>query len=136
VATAWLHDRLMIGGQASSGAQMIPKQFHPATAHWRTPNGTLGWLRLVYEQERPADAVASPYRLELTTGTPEVVFEVHAPSLQPSAAQSDSWLLPGLTVHVDVACDSFVKRRLGERLELRYALQADRSNLVLRLEPS
>lgn len=47
VATGWLSEELMAGG-ARGGGFNASGQYHPATVHWRAPDGSIGWLRLVH----------------------------------------------------------------------------------------
>lgn len=133
VATAWLHERLMLGGQVSSGAMMIPRQFHPATAHWRAPDGGVAWFRLVYQGGRAADAVARPYALELTPPIvhADLVFEVAA--RRPKDIRAERWALPGLNVRVEGDWEGFGARPNGTHLELAYQ---GAGAMRLRLEPA
>ena len=64
VATGWLdHDR-MVGAEAGAGGLQARGQYHPATIHWRRPDGGVGWLRLVHHA--PTRATASEGRLEVS----------------------------------------------------------------------
>jgi hypothetical protein len=45
VATGWLGPDAMAGGERGAHAR-AEGQYHPATAHWATADGTVGWLRL------------------------------------------------------------------------------------------
>ena len=45
-ASGWLEDALMIGGEDGDTGLQARGQFHPATVHWRQPDGTVGWLRV------------------------------------------------------------------------------------------
>lgn len=96
-ATAWLGEKAMIGAEHTSLSDIGQSQFHPATIHWRAGPGQVGWVRLL--AARPVDAVASPYRLEVT-GSGSLVFQIDAPWRQVAAVQPDHWQLPGLEVRV------------------------------------
>jgi hypothetical protein len=61
IATGWLGDDVMLGGE-SGGRYRAEGQYHPATAHWRTPDGGVGWLR-----------VRSPGPLDATVFEPGVL---------------------------------------------------------------
>ena len=61
VATAWLSDNVMIGGQSGNVMRSSMDQFHLATMHWRLPDGGVGWLRL--RCEAPISAKAQPHTL-------------------------------------------------------------------------
>jgi hypothetical protein len=66
VATARLTDDAMWGGEHTS-ARPIHWQHHPATLHWRTRSGPVGWLRLV--SNAPVDAVADEAGLSIVVHT-------------------------------------------------------------------
>lgn len=115
VATAWLAEDVMLGGEHTSG-HVIHWQHHPATLHWRLPaaNGdptSVGWLRLV--TTAPVDAVAEPNRLSITIHsglswlrTAEIPVWLEAsPAPAPAARLEDGavWEFPGMRLHVAVA---------------------------------
>jgi hypothetical protein len=120
VATAWLGPDVMLGAEETSASVPGRPQFHPATAHWRCPDGTIGWLRL--RHTAPVDAQASPGRLSITCPAPEgpVAFQCTAPGIAPAAIQPNLWRLPGLTVHVatDAPIPSIVAG--NGTIEIRY----------------
>jgi hypothetical protein len=100
VATGWLTDDLMVGGGRGTGAR-ASGQYHPATMHWRAPDGSVAWLRLVHEG--PLHATAHP------DGTLEVTTHDHARrgpcattvvSSHPGTITPERWTFPGLTVDV------------------------------------
>jgi hypothetical protein len=104
VATGWLTDDVMFGGASGSRAR-AEGQFHPATVHWRAPDGTVGWLRLVHAG--PLDVVVEPQRMIVTAfdhprrgPQPVVVSSSH-----PGTFESKSWSFPGLTLRVDGALE-------------------------------
>jgi hypothetical protein len=45
VASGWLAPDVMLGGERG-GPWRAEGQYHPATAHWRREDGTVGWLRV------------------------------------------------------------------------------------------
>lgn len=103
VATAWLAERVMIGGELTGGALgVVPGvgQFHPATIHWRAPGGEVGWVRLYAAP--PADAEAGRETLTVRAASPgELVWRVSAPGLTAAQFSPDRWRLPGLDVRVE-----------------------------------
>lgn len=101
VATGWLDDDLLVGAEASSGKLHARGQYHPATAHWRLPQGGIGWLRL--RHHGPASATASERRLDVECrahhreGPQLLRWETNA---EPLEVRDDRWTLPGLDVAV------------------------------------
>ncbi len=96
-ATGWLEPDLMIGGEHGDTRLQARDQFHPATVHWRRPDGRVGWLRA--QHHGPTRGRASERRLEIECdGDGEVRFVTNAPT---DAVTGTTWPLPGLTVEVD-----------------------------------
>lgn len=102
VATGWLAEEVMIGAGRGGGFNAT-RQYHPATLHWRLPDGSVGWLRLVHSG--PLDAVAGPGTLTVTTHdhprrgpTDTAVTSSH-----PGSFQAERWSFPGLDLQVDGA---------------------------------
>ncbi len=60
-ASGWLEEGLMVGAETGSSGLHARGQFHPATIHWRQPDGSVGWLRL--QHHGPTRAVAERRRL-------------------------------------------------------------------------
>lgn len=110
VATARLRERAMWGGE-HSGGRSIHWQHHPATVHWRTPSGGIGWIRLV--TTAPVDAVAGDAGLEIVVHTGlrwlrgaeiPVWLEID-PAPDDLDPESDRWALPGLGLEVSAPPD-------------------------------
>ncbi len=95
--TAWLGERMMIGAEHTSLADIGQGQFHPATIHWQAGSRRVGWVRLLYTG--PVDAVASPQRLEIT-GSGPLTFLIEAPCIQVDLVKPEHWRLPWLEVAV------------------------------------
>jgi hypothetical protein len=101
VATGWLSERVMCGGEWGDLTASARGQFHPATVHWSLPDGDVGWIRLVHYA--PARAVASPGKLEIEClpsvrrGPVAPELHVYAPGSWPVGRD---WSLPGLDVEV------------------------------------
>lgn len=148
VASAWLDEDVMLGGEDASG-RFVHWQHHPATIHWRTPAGEVGWMRVV--ANAPIDAVAHPGRLDVAARTGlEVLAEGEvsvwlefSPGCEDALAAATgtgdlALALPGLTLEVaarpDVARERHATHatRIGwrfgpgeapERLELSLAVR-------------
>jgi hypothetical protein len=99
VATGYLKADRMWG--AESGSKMCGYvQFHSVTAHWRQPDGTLGWIRL--ENEMPVDAVADAkgIRLVATNGAKPARLIWHIAAGEPRTFGKEEWQLPGMLVRL------------------------------------
>ena len=100
-ASGWLDADLMVGAEHGDAGLHARGQFHPATVHWRQPDGTVGWLRV--EHHGPTRARAAERRLEVEClpherhGDRPVTWVTNAVVLEADAAR---WRLPGLDVEV------------------------------------
>jgi len=115
VATAWLGEDYMLGGEHTGGSPM-GHQFHPATVHWRLPDGGVGWIRLL--NYRGVDAAAS--RDTLTISCADAAFRIMAPGAEPGAIQRNQWRLPGLTVQVETDASGADVKAAQEAIEIAY----------------
>ncbi len=103
VATAFLGPQWMWGGERGA-TKCGHSQFHPATAHWRQPDGTVGWLRL--ENGMAVDVTATENGLRLRAknraeAQPLIWHFSSAPEVRDSA-----WSFPGMNVLLKGAsCD-------------------------------
>jgi hypothetical protein len=139
VATAWLGERAMWGGEASGG-RTIHWQHHPATLHWRRPDGELGWMKLA--TTAPADAAADTEGLTVTVHTglrwlraaevPVWLELSHEPDAPLEIRDGAVWALPGLTLRLAVS-PSPPFRREGRRIGLVFAPGGAPRALDLRL---
>jgi hypothetical protein len=62
-ATGWLAEQVMIGGEDAAAGLRGDGQYHPATVHWRLPDGGVGTIRALHHG--PLRARASAGRLEV-----------------------------------------------------------------------
>jgi len=101
VATGWLDDDLLVGAEAGSSGLHARGQYHPATVHWRLPDGGVGWLRLVHHG--PTQATAEARRLDVTChphprrGPQRLHWESNREAAE---VTPDRWSFPGLEVSV------------------------------------
>lgn len=129
VATAWLGENVMLGGEhtgKSRGAGGEHNQLHPATIHWRTPGGEIGWVLLT--QAPRTDARAAPRQLTISA-IGDATFRISAPGLTADPVARNRWRLPGLTLAVATDATGFkieagdgwldVTYREATRFELR-----------------
>ena len=63
VAAAWLGPHSMVGAETNAVDLSWWDQFHAATAHWRRPDGSVGWIRAVVPGA--SDTTVEPRRLTL-----------------------------------------------------------------------
>lgn len=113
IATAWLSDRTMIGGEITGktlGATAGSGQYHPATMHWQVPGGGIGWMRLYAS---PAcDAEAGKQKLTIiSAGAGDYVFRLSAPGLTAENLSRDRWMLPGLKVTIETDARGFTTEK-------------------------
>ena len=127
VATGWLEEHLAIGGEAGDRGFQARDQFHPATVHWRQPDGAIGWFRV--EHHAPTRATATERLLVVecdlhhARGARPVRWITNA---TPIEVGDGRWRLPGLTV--DVTTDATLEdagsleyhHESGARFELRF----------------
>jgi hypothetical protein len=113
VATAWIGKTLMYGGEITNHLRRVDgsSQFHPVTAHWLTPNGTVAWLKMT--RCPLIDADATKQGIEITTEPGEVSFRIFSPGVKPGDVAADKWNLAGLTVTIHTDGSGF-KSEAGE----------------------
>lgn len=141
VATAWLDELVMIGAEAAGPNQRIWDQFHPATLHWRQPDGAVGWAKLRHTAPVAARAERGALHISGATDGAEArafVLEVFAPDVSEQAFEHDRWRLPGLVVQVETNAEGPAFERKGELVELRYVTtgQAAPPHFTLCPQPS
>ncbi|NLD42436.1 MAG: hypothetical protein GX657_02970 [Chloroflexi bacterium] len=124
-ASAWLGEECMIGAAVTDLSRPAGGQMHPATMHWRLPDGSIGWLRLVEGERVEARAAARTLTISCAGNA---AFQVHAPGAGLGAARRDAWHLPGLTVRVEASAAGFAVVPSDEGLTISYR---DAARLVL-----
>jgi hypothetical protein len=132
--TAWLGDNVMIGGEVTSLSRSAGPTsrtiFYPATIHWRTPNGTIGWVWL---RDTPRlDARASKNTLTVTA-IGDSIFRLSAPGLTAAALTRDRWTLPGLTVDIATDANGFTVTPGEDFFEVQYR---EATRFVLHTSPT
>ena len=133
VATGWLSDRVMCGGEWGDLTASARGQFHPATAHWQLPDGDVGWIRVV--NYAPARAEAAVGRLQVEC-LPSVKRGPVAPELWVQSpelvADGRRLTLPGLDVEVAATAES--TERDGAVWKLRFPVGT--SDLSFSMSPT
>ncbi len=124
VATSWMNAQVMMGGEYTSGRGERPflNQLHPATIHWKTPSGRIGWIRL--RATAPIDAEAKEgvlfVRFHGGKSNRTAVFDISVPEPQESLILGETWNLPGLPIMVRTDATGPTVKRVNDRLEVRY----------------
>jgi hypothetical protein len=122
VATAWLDENFMWGGEHTSRSKHGYAQFHSATLHWQAGPGSwsqneIGWMRLVHID--PVDVVVAGHEMTVQ-GSGPLTFRISAPGLSEMALAPGRWSLPGLSVTVSGAPAGFSTARYPECIEVVY----------------
>jgi hypothetical protein len=134
-ATAWLGETVMIGGeitQLSRAAGPASRtNFYPATIHWKTPGGQIGWI-LLHDAPR-VDARATENQLTIAA-IGDSTFHLSAPGLSADQLTRQRWTLPGLVVDVDTDAAGFTCTPTAGGAEVRYTA-ATRFVLHTRTQP-
>jgi hypothetical protein len=120
-ATAWLGEKVIIGGEITSLSRSAGATsrtiFYPATIHWRTPGGAIGWIWL---RDTPRiDARASKNTLTVTA-IGDSIFRLSAPGLTAANLTRDRWTLPGLTVDIETDANGFTVTPGEDFIEVQY----------------
>jgi hypothetical protein len=99
-ANAWIGRKVILGGQVTNLTKDAPAdtQFHPATAQWRTPQGSIGWFHVLRAPK--IDALVDKTSIRITAEG-DVVFLVKAAGTERAKITVNKWSLPGVTVAVE-----------------------------------
>jgi len=133
-ASAWLAENVMLGAESAGLSRSIAdakSQYHPATIHWKTPAGSIGWMRLVRAPR--VDARAEKNRLTITA-IGDTTFRLSAPGLNAADLTRERWTLPGLVVTVETDAREFAAIPGTDFIDLSYreatsfALRTDGGN--------
>lgn len=118
VATAYLGNNIMIGAEATpldgdpqNTFYKLSNQFHPATLHWKLPNGKIAWMRLCHigaisaRTQKGHLNITGKIETELLekygADHQNFTFQFHIPdTISAESFQTDQWQLPGLTLAI------------------------------------
>ncbi|WP_263417215.1 hypothetical protein [Terriglobus albidus] len=139
-ATAWIGDRVLVGGELTSKTKDAggpSSQFHPATVHWRTPAGEIGWVQLVACPL--VDASADENGLDIDTKG-AIRLRVHVAGLKKGQLKNqlkdqlkaEAWKLPGLQVGIVTDASGFSIDDGADSVDLVYS---GLSHLRLNIKP-
>ena len=120
VATAWIDKAVIYGGEITGHTRGVDarSQFHPVTAQWQAPNGTIGWIQLTRCPMIDASADESGVSI---SADGDVSFRIFAPGGTTSQAEKEQWTLAGLTVHVSSDAKNFSAEQNGPFVDVKYA---------------
>jgi hypothetical protein len=118
--TAWIGNDLMYGGEETAKTRGADpsKQFVPATIHWRTPDGALGWVSAV--ESSALNAKADPRGLTISTNG-SVRLHIEAKEARVEQIKAAMWTLPGLSVRVATDARHFDLEPNGSGLDVIYS---------------
>lgn len=124
-ASAWIGDKVILGGENTKFTRNAPKdtQFHPATAQWRTPAGSIGWF---YVWQAPMINADVDHTTMTIAANGTVTIRVKAEGAKMDDLTAGKWTLPGLTVTVEGDQKSFDAKpstyyKEGDSFVLTYA---------------
>jgi hypothetical protein len=124
VATAWIGDHLLLGGEYTSLNEPASNQIHPATIHWTSSHNRIGWIRLVYTI--PVNAHAEKDVLSISclcrgAETPDFVFQIYTPNKNAATFQSDLWQLAALNIYIETNVEYIEARENEDYYEVSYS---------------
>lgn len=99
-ASAWVGDKVILGGENTKLTKDAPPdtQFHPGTAQWRTPSGSIGWFYVWQSPKIDVDVEHTNMKIA-TDGT--VILRIKAEGAKLEDLTANKWSLPGLTVAIE-----------------------------------
>lgn len=105
-ATGWLAADVMIGAEDNEAGWSGDRQYHPATIHWRRPDGHVGTIRATHRGPLRGTAAAEELHLSARdhpyAGERPTTFVIDAGGGDDDVElTSSTWILPGLRVDVD-----------------------------------
>ncbi|MDE1177989.1 MAG: hypothetical protein PW789_15525 [Edaphobacter sp.] len=105
-ATAWIGNKIILGGEDTKLTKDAPHdtQFHPATAQWRIPTGSIGWFYVWQSPKINVDVDHTTMTIA-TDGTITIRLKAEGTKLEDLTATK--WTLPGLTVAIEGDQKSF-----------------------------
>ena len=106
IATAWLGDRVMMGGGTPLMGRPAIDQAHPATIHWLTSDNEIAWMRLRCSVRVTGVAKDGSLSIQFHMDKPhravnEVQFECNIPGEFQNKVTPTQWQLDGLVLDVE-----------------------------------
>jgi hypothetical protein len=135
--TAWLADRVMIGGEDNDEGWPAWHQYYPATVHWQAVSD-IGSVRLVHNG--PVRARAGVGELVVECGPApdgsQPTFLVEVDGFDRAAVSPTRWSLPGLDVEVVTDLDLDEVIPFGATHLLAYTAPATPTTFRLQVRPT
>jgi hypothetical protein len=124
-ASAWIGDKVVLGGENTKLTKDAPPetQFHPGTAQWRTPSGSIGWFYVWQSPKINVDVEHTNMKI-ITDGT--VILRIKAEGAKLEDITAGKWSLPGMTIAiygdtVDFAVKAETYYKDGDSFAVTYA---------------
>jgi hypothetical protein len=135
-----IEEDLMLGAESTGEYSARSYQHHPITAHWRSHNGEVAWLRL--KHIGPIDARAEKGRVTCTAPISDAftgrdgdsttfTFVVCAPDISEATFQTDTWRLSGMTVAVETNLSEPRITQERDTFEVTYTATDDTASFTL-----
>jgi hypothetical protein len=98
-ASAWVGDQVILGGENTKLTKDAPPntQFHPGTAQWRTPAGSIGWFYVWQAPKINVDVEHTAMKIT-TDGT--IILRIKAEGAKLEDITANRWTLPGMAVAI------------------------------------
>lgn len=144
VVSAWLDDTYMIGAESSAVCTPVLSQFRPVTAHWKTPDGSIGWIWLIHygpvdgQAEEGLLTIRAPVEDTFRTedlDSAEFTFRIHTQGVASGGVQRDRWNLPGMTVSVETNAAGFRMEEESGDVIVVYVMDPGEAMFELRFDP-
>ena len=124
--SSWLSENLMLGTESNllstERSKHLSNQFHPATAHWFTPEKNLAWLRC--KSNDSLIIQCSPYQISLSGSNNhpcEYIFEINTHNISPSMVDPYIWRFPGMRISLKRTNTPFFINHYKNQLTIRFS---------------
>ena len=119
-ASAWLSKDLMLGGEVDTLNPARSDQFHPATAHWKAPDGSIGWLRT-----RSATLIQAKVELNImqlsSDEKTEYVFQIRISDAHTFLIKSTRWTFSGISINLERPDTPYTIQLNGNLLTIQFS---------------
>lgn len=119
IATAWIGNGQMWGGESNELAKPPAERIRPATFFWSASDNSVSWINL--SRSGNMDATASKNGLEMKFVKSDAVFKVRTLKPESSVLTLTRWEFDGLYLNVDTDASTLSVARDSDQLEVRLA---------------